>query len=73
MSNLIKSEIGTFVLIVLNNVGLILAINFHGFLKILGYINYIITFFITWFIAYYYMNSDFYKNLGGEQSSGEAK
>ena len=73
MSNFIKSEIGTFALIILNNVGLLLATNFHGFFKIIGYIDYIITFCITWFVVYHYMNSDFYKNLGKEQSSGEMK
>ena len=73
MSNLIKSEIATLVLIALNNIGLMLTINFSGYLKIMGYIGYFITFFITWFIAYHYMNSDYYKNLGKEQSTGDKK
>ena len=61
-----KALIGTIVWMLLNGLGLTLALSAKGFLKIIGYIDYIITFFIIWFVVYHYMNSDFYKNLGKE-------
>lgn len=67
MNVFFKSEIGLIAWLILNGLGLTLAISAHGFLKVLGYVDYILTAGIFWFVLYHYMESPFYKNLGAEE------
>ena len=60
----IRASIGTFFLLTLNGIGLILYINYKGILKCLGYFNYIITAVIVYLIVLIYFESDFFKELG---------
>ena len=65
---MIKALIGTVVWIFLNGLGLVLLLNSSGFLKFIGYFNYLLTGLILLFVVNKYMESDFYKRLGKEDT-----
>ena len=60
----------TMLFIFLNNLSLIVFLNYSGFLKWLSLGSWFITIIILWSVIYHYIDSDFYRNLGKEQSSG---
>lgn len=60
---MIRAVIGTIILVVMNNIGLVLAMNSTGTLKIIGYTDYAISIFVLYFILTKYFESDFFKNL----------
>lgn len=58
-----KEVIATCSLILLNNIGLIMLLNFHGVLKVIGYFDWISTIIILYIVLLAYFDSKFYKNL----------
>lgn len=62
----IRAVIGSSVLIFMNGFGLMLAVNYEGFLKWIGSFYYLASGVVIYFLAYMYMQSDFFKSLGKE-------
>jgi hypothetical protein len=62
-----KALFSTFILFLLNGLGLVLFTTQTGFFKCIGYFNYVITFLFGFFIIDKYMRSPFYKKLGAKQ------
>ena len=61
---MIRALIGTTTWMFLNGLGLVLCMSSTGFLKWMGYFDYIITGLMLLFVINKYMESDFFKDLG---------
>lgn len=70
---MIREVIGTSVIIFLNNLGLLLAMNTVGFLRVIGYLDYISSSLVLYFIITKYCASDYFKNLGKEKEVSKVK
>lgn len=62
-----RAVLGAFVIVVMQQFGVLLILSGELYFMIIGYLNYFVSGMIIYFLAVQYQNTPFYKSLGRDE------